>query len=380
MRKKVSKGLESGLERMTELMIKRMESIQLDWKKPWVDSSIKDPRNITGRAYHGWNRLMLIFLQMEQEYEMPVYMTFNQASQLGAKVKAGEKGFPVIHVQYTIRGHDGSPARIDKDAYDALTRDQQTLYSIRSSWRTYTVFNVSQTDLEQSCPEMFEGLRREYQQSRPALSVKGSNEPLDAIIQGNAWICPIVQRMGGGSCFSTLENRITLPPKDSFNHYQEYYTTLLHEMAHSTGMPDVLGRDMKAGFGSEGYAREELIAELSCAMEALNLGITSGIQDNNVAYLQNWVKALSWQPDFLKLILPEVERTVSFLDRKIHDIYLRIRESTPLKDENDGIRAVDVKRKYSGLTAPTAASCRSRPLRRPLRKKHDASGFVGSLF
>ncbi len=90
-------------------------------------------------------------------------------------------------------------------------------------------------------------------------------------------------------------------------------------MAHSTGVQECLSRDMNASFGTPKYAREELIAELSGAMEALNLGVTPTIQDNNVAYLQNWIRALRWQPDFLKMILPEVERCVSFMDRKIHE-------------------------------------------------------------
>lgn len=315
---KANKGFDSSLEKMAELIIKRMESVELDWKKPWVDpGNTGNPRNISGRAYNGWNRLMLILLGMERSYNLPVYMTHSQTRQYGAIVSKGEKGFPVCYVNYSCRNFSTGKT-VEYEEYLAMDESQRAEYATYPYWKTYTVFNVDQTNLKEVCPDVYKTLS---EPSCVKVSDGGEqgNPILDALTDQGLWICPIRFARSKGSCYSTSENLITMPYRESFICQGEYYCTLLHEMAHSTGVQECLSRDMNASFGTPKYAREELIAELSGAMEALNLGVTSTIQDNNVAYLQNWIRALRWQPDFLKMILPEVERCVSFMDRKIHE-------------------------------------------------------------
>ena len=68
-------------------------------------------------------------------------------------------------------------------------------------------------------------------------------------------------------------------------------STILHEFTHWTGHPSRLNRDMKGSFGSEDYAKEELVAELGSAILCQSLGLSiDGLQHNE--YIGAWIKKL----------------------------------------------------------------------------------------
>jgi hypothetical protein len=118
-----------------------------------------------------------------------------------------------------------------------------------------------------------------------------------------SWICPIhCDKPSGNAFYRPSSDEIVLPMKAQFNKgnsneaiYKdgmEFYSTALHEMAHSTGTAQRLNRLSGDKFGDPKYAKEELVAELTSAMIGNSMGFDKRILNNNAAYLDNWIGAL----------------------------------------------------------------------------------------
>lgn len=144
---------------------------------------------------------------------------------------------------------------------------------------THTIFNSEQT----------EGLTLpEIEETREVTE----NNSAEAIIAGMTNAPSIAYDGGNRAYYSPAEDGIHLPPRDAFQSDDEFYSTLFHELAHSTGHESRLSRhDGNHRFGSHNYGREELVAEMSSAMLCGTAGIEATI-DNSAAYLQSWIKAI----------------------------------------------------------------------------------------
>lgn len=402
------------LEQFADLIIKRMETLKdASWTKPWVDSNhVVDgiaydmiPRNVSGRAYTSWNQLMLQLHTQEKGYAFPAYLTWKQASNLGVPVRHGEHGFPVHYYEPRYRPLEGGKFINDSD-YNALPKEQQEKYTYFPVVCYYTVFNIDQTNMKEEQPEMYEAYSKLFN-PKPVgeLKPQTGNIHMDTMLDNDAWICPIIQSpQSRGACFSTSENRISIPPKANFVSYEEFVVTLLHEMAHSVGVTPECARDMNSSFGTAKYAREELIAELSAAVLGVRLGVNSRPNDNNIAYLQNWIHALRQEPEFLKSVLPEVGKTVNFTINKIFIEEDRTISSSQSQDsatmlENAPKEASatvnqkpEKRPEQSQTPAPeqqtvsTSQSAAKPPLSVPIKpigqksKTNNDSGFYGSFF
>ena len=131
---------------------------------------------------------------------------------------------------------------------------------------------------------------------------------LDFMLDKQTWVCPINLQHSNDAYYSPGTDRIVMPLKKQFNDGEKFYGTLLHEMAHSTGVEGRLNRDMKSKFGDAKYGREELVAEMSSAVMASQLGICKGIQEENVAYLQSWLKTIKEEPEFIHTVMNDVNK------------------------------------------------------------------------
>lgn len=110
---------DKALQRFAELMIEKIQQVEDNWQKPWLN--IKGggiPQNIDGRAYNGVNSFMLFLLSEKAQYSLPVYMTFMQAKDSGLNILKGEKSFPVIYWNFSIKDKNGK--RIPFDVYKNL--------------------------------------------------------------------------------------------------------------------------------------------------------------------------------------------------------------------------------------------------------------------
>lgn len=304
---------DKALRQFADLMVKKIEEVRDDWRKPWFTcSGCGLPQNIEGRAYHGVNSFMLYLLQERRGYQLPVYMTFLQAKSMGLRINKGESSFPVLYWNFSVKDDKGN--KLPFEEYKRLEKEEQERYKVTPYVRIYPIFNVEQTNLKELHPDKWIDLVGKFQ--TPGLKdEKGmySSAEIDKMLKCSSWHCPIFLEFGDKAYYSPSTDSIHLPLKGQFETGERFYSTLLHEMAHSTGIESRLGREVKNLFGDPKYAKEELVAEMSAAVCSQSIGITSCIQEANAKYLKNWLAAIKEEPRFLFSVLTDVGKACNMI-------------------------------------------------------------------
>lgn len=142
---------------------------------------------------------------------------------------------------------------------------------------------------------------------------------LDRMVETQQWLCPIrADKRENGAYYSPSKDIVVLPmkaqfnigdsPEETYRGGMEYYSTMLHEMTHSTMTPERLNREMGGRFGDPKYAKEELVAELTAAMISHSMGFDSRITDNSAAYLDSWIGVLKQEPKFIVSVMADVNK------------------------------------------------------------------------
>lgn len=258
--------------RITASLMAELEKGTHPWLKPWnaehLAGRITRPLRANGQPYKGINTIQLWLAAAAQGFSAPIWITFNQAKELGGHIRAGSRGTLVVYadrIHKTETGDDGEETERD-------------IFFMKG----YTVFNVEQT----------EGLPAHYYATAPARL-----EPAERIAAADLFFANTQAdiRHGGNSAFYALEpDYVQLPPFECFRDAESYCATLAHELAHWTRHPSRLNRDFgRKRFGDEGYAREELVAEIAAAFLCCDLGITPEPREDHAAYLADWLKVLS---------------------------------------------------------------------------------------
>lgn len=229
------------------------------WQKPWTGVPNTATNIKSGKPYTGINTVMLWAAGMG--YELPLWATAKQAAELGGTVRDGEAYSAIV--KFTVldkRQPDGSDKRI-------------------GFWKYYQVYNIAQMD-GVAVPDAFQ-VKRE-----PVPVLDGVNEALR--YDGG----PSVRHEAGDRAYYLPSaDQITLPLLEQFTSAEAYAATALHEAVHSTGHKSRLDRLDGSPFGCEGYAKEELVAEIGAAMlaDALNIKVE---WQQHAAYCASWLKVL----------------------------------------------------------------------------------------
>lgn len=327
-KKKMSEGLENALQKLVDRLVERMEdaSQSLEWNKPWIQTGAGFglPRNISGSPYMGMNAFLLSLHTAENGYKMPIYMTHKQAKKEKVHVLPGSKSIPVFKWGMTIRDKAGK--LVSEEEFRQMSEEKQKEYTVIPYLRHFNEFNIDQTNYKEKYPEKYEKLLSNFvdpDRNKADTNSMYNNEALNKVIEEkDGWICPIVLDPSEGAAYSPGFNSIHIPPKENYRLHegnaeetfkdgQEYYSTALHEMAHSTGHESVLKRDGIVkfdGFGSPSYAKEELVAELTAAMVSSTLGFDKRITENSAAYLKGWAAALRKEPKYIISVMSDVNK------------------------------------------------------------------------
>lgn len=336
---------DKALDLFAEMMIEKIESIRKDWKKPWfTEGALQWPRNLSGREYNGMNAFMLLLHCEKEGYEIPRFCTFDCVQRLNTpgkdgqelprvSVLRGEKSFPVMLTTFTCI-HKETKEKIKYDDYKKLSDKEKEHYNVYPKLQVFRVFNVAQTNLREARPDMWE--RLEQENSRPKIEDGGEHfsfAPVDTMIKDNLWICPIKPLHQDEAYYSISKKEIVVPEKEQFKSGEAFYGTLFHEMTHSTGAEDVLDRIKPTTFGSEEYAREELVAELGSALVAQRYGMTKHIKEDSCAYLKGWLDELKESPQFIKTTLMDVKRASSLITQKVDKIAQDLERNVGEKQE-----------------------------------------------
>lgn len=304
---------DKALQKFAELMVNKIEEISDDFQTPWFSSVGHGlPQNLEGRAYNGINSFMLFLLQEKEHYHTPVYMTFLQAKELGLKVNKGAVSFPVLYWNFSIKDEEGN--KITMNEYKSLSKEEKEKYTVYPFTKVYPVFNVDQTNFAEVHPDKWKDLQQKFRIAE-LKDEKGMfcSPEIDYMLKNQKWLCPISSTFSDHAFFRPSEDKIYIPLKGQFKDGESFYSTLLHEMAHSTGVESRLGRELKNVFGDPKYAKEELVAELTAAVTCQSLGIASGIQEDNAKYLKNWLGAIKKEPKYLFSVLSDVGKASTMI-------------------------------------------------------------------
>lgn len=262
-------------ELVAEKLIAQLEQGTAPWQRPWTaganDYLPVNPK--TGNRYKGINSIHLLV----EGRDDPRWMTYNQAQELGGQVRKGEKGTGITYWKFTEeqpKKEHGNPVL---DAEGNQVKETVRLERPRAFFAV--VFNAEQID----------GL--------PALEKKELSwdpiERAEKILTNSG--ADISHHQQGKAYYRPLADTIHLPNKELFPTASNYYATALHELGHWTGHSSRLDRDIRHPFGSEGYAKEELRAEISSLMLGGELGIGHD-PEQHVAYVGSWIKVLQEDP------------------------------------------------------------------------------------
>ena len=233
-----------------------------------------------------------------------------------------------------------------------MTKEERKNLDVIPFIKAFPVYNVDQTNLREVQPERVQKLIDKFKV--PELrDTQGlyAHQALDRMIQEQSWLCPIqADRRENGAYYSPSRDIVVLPMKAQFNtgnspeevyrDGMEFYSTMLHEMTHSTMTPERLNREMGGKFGDPKYAKEELVAELTAAMISHSMGFDSKITDNSAAYLDSWISVLKKEPKFIVSIMADVNKASDLILDHVDKQRLALGEQ-PYLAKNDPWQPMD---------------------------------------
>lgn len=243
---------------ITNRIVEELEKGVVPWRRPW--RTLPPANLVSKKPYRGIN----VFLLALQGYGSQYWLTYRQAQALGGNIRRGEHGTKIVFWKF--------------DSYETETADGETEERKSAFLRYYTVFNLEQC----------EGLKA-LLALPPVFPIQSAEEIAKGMPNPPAF------EQGFRAAYIPSRDVVTMPSRAAFESQAEYYSTLFHELTHSTGHPKRLARegfDTPQRFGSDSYSREELIAEMGSAMLCGVAGIEQVTIANSAAYLKTWIARL----------------------------------------------------------------------------------------
>ena len=282
--------------RITSKIVSHLEKGVRPWVRPWnaehTAGRITRPLRHNGKPYSGINVLSLWASAMAQNFAAPIWMTFRQAIELDAHIRKGAKGSLVVYADSITR------KETDEKTGDEIDREIPFL-------KGYTVFNVEQIE---GLPEVY------YAKAAPTLDPVARIEHAEKFF---AALGATIRHGGNRAFYSIAADAIQMPPFESFQDGDSYYATLAHECTHWTGSKARLDRDFGGHrFGSEGYAVEELVAELGAAFLCADLELALEPREDHASYIATWLKVLAADNRAVFTAAAHAQRATEFINRR----------------------------------------------------------------
>ena len=289
--------------RFADQIIEQIKRGAAPWQKPWKPGERVLPSNLdTDRPYAGGNSLYLAAVAGARGYSDTRWGTYRQIQAQGGQLRQGERGTRILcfqdHRRMAVTDPEGRPVT------DEQGRGIYHYERLPTPWiKRYTVFNAEQAD---GVP------------SRPSLAVEPiwkAHQEAEKVLEESR--VPIRHVAGDRAYYQLGNDEIVLPERGQFPSANHYYQTALHELGHSTGHPERMNREsllegLKAGFGSEAYAKEELRAEISAMMTGERIGIGHD-PSRGAAYVESWVAVLQKDPREIRRAAGEAQKISDYL-------------------------------------------------------------------
>jgi len=257
--------------RVTDQIVAELEAGVRPWVQPWnaahAAGEVSRPLRYNAVPYRGINVVLLWLAALRQHFVSPLWMTYKQAAELGGQVRKGAKGSLVVYADTFTRRETNNEGQEEEVAVPFL--------------KSYTVFNTEQID----------GLPAHYY-----AKAEQPTHPVERIERAEYFAANTgadIRHGGSMAYYSPAGDFVQMPPLASFRQAESYYATLCHELTHFTRHPSRLNREFgRKRWGDEGYAMEELTAELGAAFLCADLGLTLELRDDHAAYIGSWLKVL----------------------------------------------------------------------------------------
>jgi antirestriction protein ArdC len=251
-----------------EEFIQSLKEEKMIWQRGW--KIILHRNYFSDIEYKGYNQLLLMYIARKKDYVETQWLTFNQAKEKGLQIKKGSKSVPIEYFSYYDKG---KKEKITYAEYQQALKDDRS-EEVKVINKYYNIFNIQ--DIEGYEPKEEETIKNDI--SMLGNYIKHSGIELKFI--------------GSQPCYIPNVHEIRMPPRKQFKNDDEYYSTLLHEISHSTKkhLEREIPNDVKSK--KEKYAFEELVAEISSVLLCCEFGIQLQSIQNNKAYIQNWIQKL----------------------------------------------------------------------------------------
>lgn len=268
-------------DKITEKIIAQLENGIVPWHKPWMGATgCGCVSYTTGRPYSLLNQMLL-------EHRAGEYLTYNQIQAEGGRIKKGEQAHMVVFWSFVNKYEYEAVCDENGDQLDGDKGVRSVIVGQIPILKAYQVWHIDQT----------EGIKPKWNNEVR----KFEHEPIEeaevvaACYIGREGIKLEIEN-DDRACYSPILDRVRIPQMQQYPVREEYYSTLFHELTHSTGHAKRLNREGIASvhfFGDAGYSKEELIAEMGSAFVLQLLGIDcEKAFKNSVAYIQSWLRAL----------------------------------------------------------------------------------------
>lgn len=280
----------SPAETITAAIVERLEAGARPWVQPWTGAAVSRPLRACGTPYQGINVLWLWMAAEAAGHSSPFWMTYRQAQVLGGQVRKGERGTVAIFYRSYQAG-------------DADEGDETEGPRTRRVLKSFTVFNACQID---GLPSRF------FPEPQPLPPPTERDHGLDDFFSA---VPARIRHSGAEAFYSPVVDQVTMPEPGLFRNLDHYRATLAHELSHWTGHESRLARQMGGRFGTEAYAMEELVAELSSAMLGAELGLPVDHLDHHASYIASWLKVLKSDSRAILTVAAKAEEAASLLLR-----------------------------------------------------------------
>jgi antirestriction protein ArdC len=272
-------------EIITNIILKKLEEGTIPWQKPW-NTRESMPRNLVSKKeYQGINAFILGC----QHYSSPFWLTFKQCKDLGGNIRKSAQGTPVVYWNWQEIEEDGETEK--KVPF----------------MRYYTVFNVAQCE---NIPE-----------DKIPATTEATTTHIDKIMQCEGIVenwegKPEIRHGEQRAYYQPVADLVNMPQVETFTNSEEYYSTLFHELTHSTGHEKRLNRQgitEIAPFGTPLYSKEELVAEMGAAFLCGFTGIEYATIDNSAAYIQGWLRKLKDDKKLVIIAATQAHKAVNYI-------------------------------------------------------------------
>jgi len=285
----------SIFDRVTQKIIADLEQGVRPWQKPWDNSCaaapLRRPQRHNGEHYNGVNILLLWDAALSKGYQNPIWMTFKQAEEYGARVRKGERASWIV---YANKVH-----KTETDPQTGGLVEKQIPFL-----RGYSVFNAEQVE---GLPEKFLNLPA----TPRVLPGFGRLDHVDTFMKKSG---ALIRQGGDRAYYAEGDDFIQMPVLEAFRDRESYYAVLTHEITHWTKHKDRLNRNFgQIVWGDEAYAKEELVAELGSAFLCADLGITPEIRDDHASYIASWLHALKNDKKLIFAAAAHASRALTYL-------------------------------------------------------------------